>query len=1170
MTNKSQTQTEADTGADIGPATEGVAMPGAASDADADPVSDDRRDSGSEMLPDTGSDTKAPPPQTAARRRPRRRRRPFVWLVCLALDIVVVLGVVIFLASVMLIGRDLPAPDWVAEKAGEVLSRGLGGGRAEVGAVTLTVDERKLPQVVFRDVHVTTPAGSDLVAIPELGVTLDKSALWQGKVQPRSLDVGGAAISLRRTPDGAFNLGFGNGVGPAALGSLGDAIAALRMAFELPALAPVDRIEVQALEVTFEDMRADRTWRIEDGRLLLDNTSGDLSISVTLTLPPDADGPPQEPATVALRLNLDKADGSAEISALVAGVAAADIAQQAPAVSWLEPLDADVSGAIILSVLPDGAMGALNGTLEIGKGVFQPETSARPVHFDSARTYFGYRPETRRLTFDELAVQAPDGALRATGHAYLEGLETGWPTGLIGQLQFSGFTLDPPGLLPEPAVFDGGALDVKITLNPFVARIGQLVLTTTDPEGRDTLGTTRLQAKGQVTADTEGWHVGLDMAFDQIESGPLLALWPLQLAPGTRRWIDSHLISGRIFDTRAGLRLNQGQRPDLSLTFEFRDAELRPMQTLPPITRANGFASVGRNVFSLSLDSGWTHPPEGGSVDMAGSVFRVGNTREKPATAELLLRTSSSVTAALSLLDQEPFRFLSKASQPVTMAEGRAALSGRIAFPMKRGLTGKDVAFDISGVMTDVTSTRAVPGRRLEAERLELHADNAALKISGPARLESIPLEGEFVLPFGEGADAPTAKGTIQIGAAFIKQFDIGLPSEMVRGAGTGQFLIALPRGAAPRFSLTSALQGVGLALPSLGWSKSNRSKGSLNVAGRLGSPPSVETLSISAPGLSAEGAVSLTAGGSLDLARFNRVSIGGWIDAPVVLRGRGPGRTPAVAVQGGRIDIRKTSMGGAKASGSGGGNGPPISLALDRLVVSEGLSLTGFRGELTQTSGMSGKFSGLVNGQASVTGTLVPGQKGGTAVRLKSDNAGAVFKAAGLFSQAAGGAMTLILQPRRERGEYDGQLKVDNVRVNSASGLTALINAISVVGLIDELNGAGLLFTDVEAVFRLTPSYVQVTRSSGVGPSLGISMEGVYDMVRDRMDMQGVFSPVYMVNSIGSIFTRKGEGLFGFNYRMRGSSSNPSVEVNPLSVLTPGMFREIFKAPPPRVRSGG
>ena len=60
------------------------------------------------------------------------------------------------------------------------------------------------------------------------------------------------------------------------------------------------------------------------------------------------------------------------------------------------------------------------------------------------------------------------------------------------------------------------------------------------------------------------------------------------------------------------------------------------------------------------------------------------------------------------------------------------------------------------------------------------------------------------------------------------------------------------------------------------------------------------------------------------------------------------------------------------------------------------------------------------------------------------------------------------------------------------------------------------------------------------------------------------MISPIYLINGVGSVLTRPGEGLFGFNYTLRGPVSAPQVGVNPLSILTPGMFREIFRAPPP------
>ena len=82
----------------------------------------------------------------------------------------------------------------------------------------------------------------------------------------------------------------------------------------------------------------------------------------------------------------------------------------------------------------------------------------------------------------------------------------------------------------------------------------------------------------------------------------------------------------------------------------------------------------------------------------------------------------------------------------------------------------------------------------------------------------------------------------------------------------------------------------------------------------------------------------------------------------------------------------------------------------------------------------------------------------------------------------------------------------------------------------------------------------------------MGVSMAGVYGTNSKELALQGVISPIYMLNGIGAILTRQGEGLFGFNYEVRGTSDRALVSVNPLSILTPGMFRDLFRGDPPRL----
>jgi hypothetical protein len=136
--------------------------------------------------------------------------------------------------------------------------------------------------------------------------------------------------------------------------------------------------------------------------------------------------------------------------------------------------------------------------------------------------------------------------------------------------------------------------------------------------------------------------------------------------------------------------------------------------------------------------------------------------------------------------------------------------------------------------------------------------------------------------------------------------------------------------------------------------------------------------------------------------------------------------------------------------------------------------------------------------------------------------------------------------------------------RVRNANALADLLNAVSIVGLLDQLNGPGIAFEQTQAKFIIAPNAVEITRSSAIGGSMGLTMAGVYHSDTDQIDMQGVISPLYMLNAIGSILTQNGEGLFGFNYRIHGKASDPRISVNPLSILTPGMFRGLFRRPPP------
>jgi hypothetical protein len=80
--------------------------------------------------------------------------------------------------------------------------------------------------------------------------------------------------------------------------------------------------------------------------------------------------------------------------------------------------------------------------------------------------------------------------------------------------------------------------------------------------------------------------------------------------------------------------------------------------------------------------------------------------------------------------------------------------------------------------------------------------------------------------------------------------------------------------------------------------------------------------------------------------------------------------------------------------------------------------------------------------------------------------------------------------------------------------------------------------------------------------------MQGTMQLEKSVVDLSGAVTPSYSVNSmfgkiplLGEVFKGKeGEGLIATNYRIKGNYPDVEISVNPLSALTPGFLRNIWR----------
>ena len=94
-------------------------------------------------------------------------------------------------------------------------------------------------------------------------------------------------------------------------------------------------------------------------------------------------------------------------------------------------------------------------------------------------------------------------------------------------------------------------------------------------------------------------------------------------------------------------------------------------------------------------------------------------------------------------------------------------------------------------------------------------------------------------------------------------------------------------------------------------------------------------------------------------------------------------------------------------------------------------------------------------------------------------------------------------------------------------------------------------------------------------GPLVSAHMRGKVDFRAQALEVGGTYVPMSGLMRVpaaiplfGPLLTGpRGEGLFGITFAIKGSMARPQVIVNPLSLITPGIFREIFQMTPEDLR---
>ncbi|HWA02081.1 MAG TPA: AsmA-like C-terminal domain-containing protein [Rhizomicrobium sp.] len=1029
--------------------------------------------------------------------------------------------------------------------------------------------------LVILGARVFDEEGRIVAQAPEADIGLAARPLLEGKVVVRRITLVGVQLTLVHTRDNGLRLGVEKDKKQHdILSRLSDAIT-----LHSDKSSMLDSFAIRNARLAYFDEPTGLFVVSPNANLRI--ATKDANLAGYLDAAVEISG---RPAHVTGEFKIPEKDGPVTGSVALKGLDLRALGANAKAFASVGRLGlvADLSASFAIDdfhlLSADFGIGA-KGTLGI------PGLKPGPLKVKALQLVGRYDGKAGRLLIDDASLDAGGAVAHLTGRADLVRDQTGRVSRIAFETAADKISFAMPGVMANAV-----SLRTISARGGYDSGTGKIVLDHLVVSG----GPLSVQIHGTVGLE-RGASPALDLwgQMAPLSVRDLLHYWPLHVGSGAREWIADNVARGSLgtvnFETHmpAGM-LDADVIPDSALKVDIplSNVEANYLTGLTHLTQLRGTALLTGDTFSAEIQSGAIGPL---NVSQGRAVITSLHIPESPGA--FAAKVSGSVPDILALVNLKPLNYPARFGIDVAGTKGTAQVDLSFRVPMRKNLRVDDVGIAIKAAVTGF-SIALGDHARLSDGVLDFAIDNSRLKGAGTAVLADSKLAISWDEDFKTSDPITTritAKGMLDSGGRAALNFH---SSDFLGGASGITAVLTGHRGALLNAEMTMDLTPSVLSLDMVGLNKPAGFPAEAKVDATFGPASTIksETLRISGPGIAANGHATFDKNGHLTQLEFPAVHFGAANDFSFNLRRDGPAQQ--ITIRGRSLDGSKLAKQGKRNDAQGGGGGAgssmlegpfQVSAKLDRLMLREGVNIASFTldaagaGDRLSTLNLSGSLSK----SATISGEIAAGESG-RRMTFSSGDAGLLAKGLLGFPSIRGGRIDIAGTLPGKSGEgsqkdgggpdFQGKLVARDFKVLDQPFLARLFSAGSLGGLINLMQDKGIAVDKFEVPFTSKRGVIDVKHARATGPAIGLTADGYIDRPKNVIAMKGTLVPLFGINSVlGAIpivgdvlVSKKGEGIFGFTYSVRGNADQPDVSVNPLSVLTPGIFRRIFEGKMP------
>ncbi|RWC75534.1 MAG: hypothetical protein EOS71_10260 [Mesorhizobium sp.] len=1029
-----------------------------------------------------------------------------------------------------------------------------------VGPARITLDSSSFVALQVSDVSLKTSDGKPMADAGRVRFGVRLVPLLWGEVRLTSARISDARVVMAAMPSGGdWTAALRNQDGLVDPEKLSDAVFGnIHRALDAVREDSMRRIDLSNVEFVLPDAGSIKLVKIADATVVQSGSGG-----MKFTSEADVDG---RTVTVAAAATRDVA--AHRVTSLDASINLADAGATAAGSGKLGAVALKVTGSEGSGATASRLAAALSSTgsvLDLGARGLLPadaDVNATLVYGSNKIQVDRLLLKTGRSSFDFGGSIGPKPA-----------------TGVVGEepsyrydLTSDGSTL-APSESPEPALI-------------FLARIAGVY----QPQSRKLVAeqiAVRSSGSGEVLGTStvefvDGKAPGINLALSvhDMPVSHVKQLWPWFSARNARLWVLNNLFGGRVVDANLQFqvvpdRLGNGvplSADEVFGRFQIEGARFDTAGRIPPIRDAVGVVGFHGNDVDISLSSGTVFMPSGRVVAASNGTLTVKAANRPPVIGALDIDVAGDASAVAELASYEPINAMRHVGLLPEDLSGSVTGHVKADIPLQSGVDTAKLDWLVSLDYTGLSLAKPFEGQAVTNADGSITVDPQKAVISAKASLNGIPAELDLVEPLADDGPARSRKVALVLDDKIRAAAMPGLTPLL-----GGTVKVAIDKSGNGNQNVSADLTNARLDIPWAGWSKGAGVPASATfVMTKSGDTTTLSDFELDGKTFSVDGSIVLV-NGALSSAKFNKVTLNRGDDVAVSVKRSGKGY--AVDINGNALDARSL----IKQFTSDVDTATKTTGTDDISVSADVNQLTGFHDEQLSNlkldySAAGSRVNGLkVSATASSGAAIAISNTTGDdrrSLNVQSADAGAILRFLNIYEHMEGGAITLALSGASD-GPMKGKVDTSNFFVVNEPKLASIVSTTP-AGDSRSLNQAVKGKLDTSRV-KFERGYAEIDKGSGYlkltngvlrGPRIGTTFQGILYDQNNNMDMTGTFMPVYGLNRIfgelpivGALLGNgRDRGLIGVTYRLRGNANKPVLDVNPLSVIAPGIFRSIFE----------